>query len=957
MRTELLTNPVLLLSLAVLAVCPLPGCDCGGGDDDPVVVDGGTDAGADAGADAAPPESIDEIPMAETIGVAGLEAPVDVIWDQDGVPHVFAENLHDVAAGQGFAQARDRFVQLELGRRQAKGEMTELIGLPGITLAEDQHARRVGYRRIAEAIVGALPPGGDAEAALDGYAAGVNAYIARLRTGDETTSVTVIQQQLELIQNWSPVDSAALGELVSASQSYEHAADAWWMDYYDTLRATFDPASADPDLAARAGAAADLNLFAPTGRVAVLEAPFVERRALRLAPVLARPRLDPAARVDLERWQEVAERVAARWGGSSGAGSNSWVVAGNLTESGEPLLANDPHLRLGQPSALWQVHLDTALRRGATSIRAIGHAFPGVPGILSGLNDSVAWGITNALADITDVYLEEITPGAEGAPDTVTFQGGPAAIEIIAENIPTGPGTTEPFEVEWVPHHGALYRFEYDHGERVDTSEADTGLSIRWAEYENLWHPEAHAPFDAVLGLLTADSVDDVETALAGWSLPLNWVAADDADRILYTMSSVIPVRDPRATTFDPSTGEGLAPRFVLPGTGDAEWIAFVPREDLPRETERDWIVTANNDQTGASFDGNPFNGDLYIGCAFESGGLRADRLTELMTELAARGGITADDTHAMQADHRSPLGARVVPHVLAAMERAAQEAAAPGTHPDLEQVVAAAAADWPAVTDLTDRLHNWSFEATTGLAGEPQAAVDDAIATTVFQFTLLRLLAGALGDELAAADIPSGNLRLIRPLVAMLDRPAELQAVVDGESVLWDDLGTPGVLETKDAILVRALVGALGDLRSVLGPLPDDWRWGLVHTVRMSAPLDLLPPIPARRDPDYPDGLPHAGDQHGVEAMDYASFGLPVGHPEYDFSFTNGPAARMVVDLAGGPHGRAIIAGGQSLDSGSAHHDDQAFAWNRHETHPLSLDEADLLATWEHRVRLVPAN
>ncbi len=166
------------------------------------------DAGADGGRDAGPPESIDEIPVSETVELACLEGPADVVIDEHGVPHVYATTIHDAAAIGGFQIARDRFVQLELGRRQASGRLAELLGPLSPTILEDDIFMRVlGLRRVAQAVWDAVQPGTDVEAALLGYACGVNGFLARLRGGAESVPGAVgLILPVDALEDWTPVD-------------------------------------------------------------------------------------------------------------------------------------------------------------------------------------------------------------------------------------------------------------------------------------------------------------------------------------------------------------------------------------------------------------------------------------------------------------------------------------------------------------------------------------------------------------------------------------------------------------------------------------------------------------------------------------------------------------------------------------------------------------------------------
>ncbi|MBI2892958.1 MAG: penicillin acylase family protein [Deltaproteobacteria bacterium] len=916
------------------------------------------DAGQDAGPepDSGPPGSIEEIPIDQEIEMPDLEAPADVVIDVYGIPHVYAESVHDATLAEGYMMASDRLIQMELGRRQASGTLTEIAGVVAPELIdEDIFMRVVGLRRQAQAVFDAVEPGSDMEAALEGYASGVNGFLARLRGGDER-----VPQALQLflsptaLEDWSPVDSLVMGQLQSYMLGFEASYDVEVTDWFTTLRDTFSEDAEDPLVAARAGVALDLFRLRPSVLVSTRDG-FPGGADLAVRPGkrgLTIPRVAAALEARARRANEIALRIARRWGRSADFGSNNWVVSGALTESGAAMMSNDTHLRLTNPPIFYQVHLSTKRGDAEAGLNLAGETFAGVPGVILGFNENVAWGATTAYADSTDVYLETLTAAAGGDPATVEFQGSQVEVELIPEDIPNAFGGVVHVEIEWVPHHGPLVpNIEDGHLLAHEGAEA---LSWRWTGFDALTDPTAQRVLEPFFGAAAARDVHELEAAWDDFSsAPHNWVAADTDGDILWTTKSHVPVRDPAAMTFDPATGEGIAPCFVLPGTGGAEWLGNLDLEYVPRDEnpERGFIATANADPVGSNRDGNPFNGPRFVGWDYgESGTNRMARIVERLDELAAEGGIAIEDLQSVQADARSPLGARIVPFLVAAIERADEEASAPGTHADLAAVVAGASDRWDEVQSAKDRLAAWSFDAAAAAEGDPSGEeVSDSIAATIFNVTMVDLLPNVFGDELEAAGLDPWEDREVRTLLAMLEEPEELRALDDeGESVLWDDMTTKQ-LETRDAILVASLVEALEDVQGLVGDDQSQWLWGRLHTLRLRSSVPgFLPDIPAADDPTFPNGFPRHGDNFTVDAS-APGFDL-------DFTFQSGPAIRTVVELVpGAVRARSVIPGGQSSDPESPHFADEMELWRRNETHPIHIYDEGVLETWERRIRLVP--
>lgn len=900
--------------------------------------------------------------------LAGLEAAVDVVIDDRGMPHIYAASLHDAALTQGYLMARDRFPQMELFRRNVTGRLAEFVGpLDPSTVQTDIVSRVLGFKRTADKIYDSYPSGHTVRIALDAFAAGVNIYIAKLKAKEVklppgSDLIGLLLQQKPVFTDWTPQDSLAIGRYLSYSLSYAAEEEYALTDALAKSEAAF-PAG-DP----REAIFTDLWSFAPArdvftrdgfpnlgmdmGTHALIPPPkHVPKREHQ-----ALPSMRPAASVmkAAKGFFDAARHLNTMLGDES-RGSNNWLVAGSKTASGAPIMSNDPHLALPAPPLFYYSHLST--KRAGGDIDVEGLALCGVPGIILGFNENIAWGSTTANHDVSDIYMETITDGAAGQPDTVAYKGKQVPIEIIKETIKVSGGNDVVIELENVPHHGIILPDIVNGVVMPRTS--STALSVRWTG------DAITREVDAFLGLNNAKNVDEARKALDSFEVGAQSfiVASKDGD-IFWSTQSWIPVRDPAAMTYDPATRKGLTPAMVLPGDGTAEWTGKLDDLHIPHDLNpaKGFIATANNDLVGAGKDGNPFDDTYYVGWD-QDPGYRIDRITERLTELTQKGGVTPADMSAVQGDHKSPMGRLLTPALIAAADRVAMERATPGTAPDLAALVKSSTAeDLDALAAAKDRLKAWtSFETPTGVDigdGDPSMAdVKDSVATSIFAASLGRIVNLTFGDETGAMGAsPSGAYAMKALHWAILD-PARLATYDAGmkDTILWDDLSTAGVMETRDERIARGMLGAVAFLRSKLGADMEQWRWGKLHTLRFGSIVPSLGgpspcDIPLTTDAKFPAGFPRPGDNFGVDAANYGAWSTD------KFAYGSGPQQRLVVEMTkDGPKAWNAIPGGQHFDPESKHHADEAEHWRRNVAPPLYFTDADVNAHVESKLSFKP--
>jgi penicillin G amidase len=417
-----------------------------------------------------------------TISVPGLMAPVEVIRDQWGVPHIYAQNEADLLFAQGYVHAQDRLWQMEFSRRIASATLSEALGES--TLGMDRYLRTLGLRHAAEEDWALVDD--ETRVILEAYAQGVNAYVDshRNRLPLEFTILGVDPAP------WTPVDSLAWGKVMAF-----------------TLGGNYESELLRARLIADLGEAAVQQLVPPYPS----DGPFiVPAEAGGYTWLRGRQVEAPAAELGLDH-----SRLA--WG------SNNWVVHGSRTSTGLPLLADDMHLGLDMPS----VWYENALHGGRFD--SIGYSFPGVPMVIVGHNTNIAWAVTNLPADVQDLYIERLDD--PDMPTRYEFEGEWHDLEIRHETLAVKDADPVDLEVR-ITHHGPIIN------DVVDGLEGGEPLALRWTALEGT------RLFRAVLGLNLASSWDEFRSALQNWDVPSqNFMFADVAGNIGYQSPGLIPMR------------------------------------------------------------------------------------------------------------------------------------------------------------------------------------------------------------------------------------------------------------------------------------------------------------------------------------------------------------------------------------------------------------------------------
>jgi penicillin G amidase len=459
----------------------------------------------------------------------GVGSIVEIYRDDYGVPHIIAENREDLFFAQGYAQAQDRLWQMDMSRRGVGGKLSAILGEEFTDT--DLFTLTVGFYRAAEKNYRLLDP--SAMALLDAYSSGVNAYIEenRRRLPPEFTLLGYRPEP------WEPLDSLAI---------------AVYMSWY--LGSNMQTELFHSALIGRVGYELAAEIFPDYPDYGPVIAPALLSN--NAAPI----ENNPEALIELSRLAELNGRTRY----VPGLGSNNWVISGDLTSGSGAILANDMHLAMGLPSIWHTSHLVVEEDFNVTGVM-----FPGIPGIIVGFNEDIAWGVTNTGPDVQDLYRLIINPDN---PHQYLYMNQWMDAEVITEQFQVK-GENEPRSIEvLVTHHGPVISSVVD---------LETPLSLRWTALEGT------TEFNAILGLMQAGNWEEFTTVLESFMTPTqNFVYADREGNIGYRANGLIPIR---------RNGNGILP---VDGTTDLyEWTGYIPWDELPTvyNPEEGIIVTANH--------------------------------------------------------------------------------------------------------------------------------------------------------------------------------------------------------------------------------------------------------------------------------------------------------------------------------------------------------------------------
>jgi penicillin amidase len=545
-------------------------------------------------------EVVSRVPPMTGSRRGGVRRSVRIVRNEWGIPSLQADNDDDLFFGFGYAMAQDRLFQLDFLRRKGAGRLSEILGPDGSELDYlprfgwvrnvfewDLLARTVGIRRIAEAEYALLPD--ETQAVLRAFSAGINAVIEESRDR--------LPIEFDLLdyrpEPWTPIDCLTIeGEF------------RWYL----------------------------------TGRFPVIVIPELARRSLGDGPLYraflevesdAESILPPGS---YPRGRAGSQPVGTAAGDPQAGGSNNWVIDGRLSATGQPMVASDPHIAFEAVSCWYEVHLHGG------SINTAGMAYVGMPAVMFGRNEHVAWGCTNNICSQRDLYQEKTDPEypncylhddkwepARQLDEVIAIKGGPPVRKtirfsrngpIVDEVLPAAARHTGPVSLKWL---GA---------------------------YRGGW-------LTALLGMDRAKSAHEFHEAMRPWFVPaFSVVYADTSGHIGYHAAGPVPIR----TVWERGYRPGWESRH--------QWDGLIPFEGMPQvaDPERGWIATANNRPAPEDFP--------YPLAGTWAHGLRAERIRQMIESKAK---LSREDFIAMQHDALSVRAQRCLPHLLKVLSASSQ--------------------------------------------------------------------------------------------------------------------------------------------------------------------------------------------------------------------------------------------------------------------------------------------
>jgi len=816
------------------------------------------------------PNPFEAVPQTEEWQLPCLSAPVHVVRTEHNVPHIYASNERDLGCAMGFVTARDRYLQMDLIARNGMGLLSEVFGDQG--LDSDIETRARGGKQIAEQIIDGLSP--RMTDRIEGYADGVNAYIAAVKAGQlpvpyEIELVYALfghADPTDMMLDWTPLHLGGVASTVNYVSGFE-TTDISWQHRTEALEA-YGEGLHKGELRA-AGAAQDIwyniapvypadssggfvppaGRTEPSGRPAP-RGPSVEagvmERALRLIDKLEDSRLQ---RVLDEPW-----------------GSNTWAVHPDRTANGHSILAGDGHLAMTSPGFLYQVHMDTSVL-GDGDLHVIGLTVPGMPLIGPGTNGDVAWSHTSQTSDINDYYRDEVVLGADGKPAATLFQGDEIPVEAIAETYHVAPvlGSAERDETieRWRTGQGRpIFSLE---GDEVDGPADDAAAVNIFGDWIVAGDVDGDGVITAITGAAThfserhmgdrqdgmnrAADVDEFHSHLQGMtSYSQHWAAADDSGNILYTGFQGMPCRTYLPRDADGVPLPGANPQALIDGTlypsftigydedgridpnKDDELACALSPEEYPhgKNPPQGYVINSNNAPWSATFDNDIWNDPYYVGGPW-AGTDRASRIGELIEAQPQ----TVESMAGIQGDHKSRYATEFLAVLLEALDMASAWAADGEVGDTTEGRTAAMYVERQAeIDEAWGRLLAWQdngLVAHSGVETWYDAPTDDevldAIATMIWNAWWGRFVGATFNDEgLPGLFRPYGDYGRFRTLKAMVDGVGPAGAALasmdpeTGESVFWDDLGTADQTESRHELALRELVATLDYLASPFG-------------------------------------------------------------------------------------------------------------------------------------------
>lgn len=906
---------------------------------------------------------------AEDFNFPGLSGTVTVYEDQYGVPTIKGSSEMDVAFMQGYIHARDRFFQLDYSRKLGSGRLAELLGEAAIPT--DIQLRTLGLDRAA--LLTWQAADAETKGLLQAYANGVNTWVANNPLPPEYTAL-----ELTSVDAWTPLDSVTYMKTVAFNLS-------WDLDIDLTITlGTYQAYGAAIGFNGTALFFEDTHRSQPAdGRVTVpgflasiggigqaAENPSLESGdSAQKARAVAGPDMNPQisattlqmAKEIQEKFSAIPQLASAMNPHEADKGSNEWAVSGEHTESGYPMVANDPHLALDTPPTFHEANLVHDM--GDASYSVSGIMFPGAPGIIQGCNDWICWGSTVHPMDVSDVFSDQVLRNALTMPTHTVHSGVPEPLDHIYQSYYVNViGDTEPDNLVRANISIAAGAISYVSPRRNNGPVLGfLGDSALINQYTG-WGATAELKF--VRDMDRATNLEEFKAALQYFDIgSQNWIYADVEGNIGYFTSAEKPLRaDLASGTVD----GGVPPWIIRDGTGalNHEWLPVMnpqPNQSLPFEIlpfdempqvvnpPSGYIANANNDPVGTTLDNNPLNqlrpggnGIYYLNPGYAD--LRQGRVDRVLKAHVDSGvPVTIQDMMDLQANVQLLDAELTLPTLLAQFA---------GVELPPESPMAQA----------LDVLSTWDYSAPTGLAegwdagDDPLTSVEpdtdevrNSAAATVFAVWRSMLIRNTIDATLTAVGLgevlPDSRAAQNAFTYHLLNFETNGGVGASGLPFFSQGLAPTvqgSLQQALDLLASEEFAPAFANSTNVL-----DYAWGKLHRVVFDHPLRSDPfNIPnGGQFTDLAPDLPGLARQGGFDAVDASSHSARANTLN-GFMFGSGPNRRFVGEMTpDGVVGYETIPGGQSGVFLHPNYSSQLPLWLTNNYHDLALGEADGIA------------
>lgn len=841
----------------------------------------------------APADLPKDNPLVVAVESDRVSGPVDVVYDELGIPHIYGDNEVDLAHALGFMHGRDRQFQILLYVHAGQGRLTELLGED--MLPVDRDNRLLTYNLEAfEAAMGERD-----RAILLAYADGLNqgakatgrsAEMQVLGLDWEDVGIPELLAVLRL-QQWSQsvgVDEELARHRLRKATSSE-VFDELWTDVSARGETIVDAANHTGEAFGFGPDRDKLRYHAAPSTQASSSARGTTPTT-RSAPQTGRKMI-------IDELTAVREELRARFGGPGRGASNSWAVDGTLTDSGAPVLCNDPHLSHTAPGVFYMVHLE------APDFSVVGGTFPGLPAVLIGHGRHVAWGITNAYADTMDVVELQTL---EADRDIYVVDNAPINLRRVTQRFKLGKKSDSKV-IEETFHEsifGPVLPRRYGEGTSQSTPwvDDDERLVLQWtaSHFVN----DQRNVIGAFWDMAKAKTIDQVHAAVQDFAAPAMNVAIAIADNdegdagIHYRLTGIIPIR-------------GDDQRVDIPRKGvrrDSGFVGVLPASQKPQlDNPASGFLVASNQRIVD----NGVLSQRFVG--YEGARpFRANRIHERLRELLANGATASRDEICSIQQEVGSIEARELAPILGKH----CPASVGGFSDDVVASFCAAVADFDGAYTL-----------------ESTAIPFARLLRAVVEETLLRHIDEDLMDDVIGISFVQ---MAIHEAILAADRG-------EARPALFDDPTTPAVEDFADVVAAAAPV-ALEIVRAEVGENPADWQWQRQHTLSFRNALAAAPVIggffaTAERPESGTNTAPRA------EAAD----------PKNGLKCRFGAGLRLHAEMSSTPRIGMIGDIGNSGHFGHRHLEDQYPLWTKGETRELWRAKDDVTAENDGLLRLEP--